>query len=123
MAKRPTAKQILAFRDTLKSLYLSDQIEQEDMRIGANKYKSGLKSKREILDDLGVIGGMSDAEYKQGTDLRNIKSIKETAKVKGKKNVPDTITINKKGGGKLYATQNKKYGGGVYPRPTKGEDI
>ena len=73
-------------------------------------------SKQEILDNLlGTKMSMSDAEYKMGTDLTGSKSIRDTAKAKGKK-LPRKLKVGKKGGGKVYTSMDKKYGGGIFPR-------
>ena len=111
MAKKPTAKQVNDFSRTLINLQKTGDLKTGDLTKGSNMYETGLMSKQDILEKLlGTKMSMSDFEYKQGTDLRNLKSMKETSEAK-----------NKKGGGKIYASMNKKYGGGIYPRkPTNG---
>ena len=111
MAKKPTAKQVNDFSRTLINLQKTGDLKAGDLTKGSNMYETGLMSKQDILEKLlGTKMSMSDFEYKQGTDLRNLKSMKETSEAK-----------NKKGGGKIYASMDKKYGGGIYPRkPTNG---
>ena len=118
MAKKPTTEQIRDFGSTLISLIDAGRISDRDYVKAYNMYESGLKSTREVLNDIGVKRGMSDAEYKMGTDLRGSKSIKDTAKAKGK-DLPKKLKVGKKGGGKIYASMDKKYGGGIYPRKGK----
>lgn len=118
MAKKPTTEQIKDFGDTLDNLASAGKIEGWEKIKGINMYESGLESKKEILNDLGVKRGMSDNEYKMGTDLTGSKSIRAKAKAKGKK-LPKKLKVGKKGGGKIYASMDKKYGGGIYPRKVK----
>ena len=127
MAKKPTSEQRRNFYDTLEDLEYAGKITGTNKVRAASLYKTGLKSTREILDDMGVQPGMSDAEYKSGTDLRGTKSIRDKAKAEGKK-LPRKLKVGTsseggklKGGGKIYASMDKKYGGGIYPRkPTNG---
>tara|TARA_R100000479_G_C6369156_1_gene196247 strand:- start:741 stop:1151 length:411 start_codon:yes stop_codon:yes gene_type:complete len=132
VAKKPTQNQINDFTDTLKNLGMANRLSDMDIQRGRRMYMTGLKSTREILNDLGIRRGMSDAEYEMGTDLTKSKSIREAARDKGKK-LPRKLKVDKKGGGKvhgekkkkdmmgggkMYASMNKRYanGGKIYPR-------
>ena len=106
VAKKPTSGQIEDFLDTLKNLKGSGDIKRKDIIKGISAYRTGMMSKQKIVDELlGTKMSMSDSEYKQGTDLRNLKSMKDTSEAK-----------KKKGGGKVYTSMDKKYGGGIFPR-------
>ena len=106
MAKKPTSKQVEDFLDTLKNLKGSGDIKRKDIVKGISAYRTGMMSKQKIVDQLlDTKMSMSDFEYKQGTDLRNLKSMKDTSEAK-----------KKKGGGKIYTSMDKKYGGGIFPR-------
>ena len=110
MAKKPTSEQVEDFLDTLKNLRGSGDIKRKDIAKGISAYRTGMMSKQKIVDHLlDTKMSMSDFEYKQGTDLRNLKSMKETSEAK-----------NKKGGGKIYASSNKRYANGGKIYPTKG---
>ena len=118
MAKKPKAKQVSDFQRTLENLQKTGDLDVGDLSKGSNAYQTGLMSKQKIIEELvGTKMSMSDFEYKQGTDLRNLKSIRDTDKAKGK-DLPRKIKVgkNKMGGGKIYASTDKKYGGGIYPR-------
>jgi hypothetical protein len=116
VAKKPTAKQVSDFQRTLENLQKTGDLDVGDLSKGSNAYQTGLMSKQKIIEELvGTKMSMSDFEYKQGTDLRNLKSIRGKAKAQGK-NLPKKLKVGKKGGGKIYASTDKKYGGGIYPR-------
>tara|TARA_Y100001972_G_scaffold46658_1_gene57575 strand:- start:15987 stop:16490 length:504 start_codon:yes stop_codon:yes gene_type:complete len=106
VAKKPTAKQVSDFFETLENLQKTGDLKAGDLSKGVSMYETGLMSKQKILDKLlDTKMSMSDAEYKMGTDLRGSKSIRETAKAKGKK-LPKKLKVDREG--MMYGSSVKK---------------